>query len=452
VPFSAGVQTETARRSVVPPAAGRSVWLAAAWTGAGTALVAATIAIAGVALCWLPASHGSGNAGSAIRAGLLTFLAAVHGGITVAGTHAAFVPLGLTVALGAIAWRAGSGLADAVADLGPADPVRLALAGAAQLGSFVLSCLVCVPLATLGTSNAPFLGVGFFAALLFACTGGVAYVRATPLGGLVGARVPEAVRAGGRAGVAALLTYAAAGALAVAASLALHHAQVERLVRQVGPGWNAAPVLLLCVLAAPNAVVAAAALLSGPGFAVGSGTTVAVGAHVHGLLPAFPVLAGLPADGVPSWLWWPVVLTAVAAGGAAARSALRESGWIARLRTCLLGAATAACGGVVLAWLAGGGIGSGRLRTIGPSPWQFGLALGAEVAIVSTIALGAVAGWAGVRAFVATVREPQETPVLWAPTAEPDAVTERLDGLRVALVDEPAGSADDADGSGRLAG
>ena len=81
-------------------AAGRTVWLAAVWTGAGTAVLGAMIAIVAVALCWLPASHGSGNATSALKAGLLTLLAAVHGGITVNGTDAAFLPLGLTVLLG----------------------------------------------------------------------------------------------------------------------------------------------------------------------------------------------------------------------------------------------------------------------------------------------------------------------------------------------------------------
>jgi hypothetical protein len=107
---------------------------------------------------------------------------------------------------------------------------------------------------------------------------------------------------------------------------------------------------------------------------------------------------------------------------------------------------------LVVGWLCGGGIGQGRLRTVGASPWQFGLAVGLEMLAAGAVTLGAAAGWAGVRAFVATVRAPGETPVLWAPTSDPDAVTERLDGL---YRDRPAAAAeraDEADGGGLLAG
>ena len=82
-----------------------------AWTGVGAAAVCATLAIVAVAVCWLPVSGTSGHSRSAIHAGLLTFLAALHGGITVDGTPAAFLPLGMMIIVGMTAWRAGSGLA-----------------------------------------------------------------------------------------------------------------------------------------------------------------------------------------------------------------------------------------------------------------------------------------------------------------------------------------------------
>ena len=90
------------RRRLVPAAASRSLWLSAVWTGAGTALVCAVVAIAGVAICWLPAAGRRRQRDSAIRAGVLTFLAALHGGITVDGVDAAFVPLGMTVVVGGV--------------------------------------------------------------------------------------------------------------------------------------------------------------------------------------------------------------------------------------------------------------------------------------------------------------------------------------------------------------
>src|SRR5690242_18890754 len=101
-----------------------------------------------------------------MRAGVLAFLTGMHGCIARAGSSAAFLPLGMTVLLGLTAWRAGSALADAVEYCGDRDLAWLALVGAAQTGSFTISCLIGVPLATLGTSDAPFLGVGFFATIV----------------------------------------------------------------------------------------------------------------------------------------------------------------------------------------------------------------------------------------------------------------------------------------------
>jgi hypothetical protein len=234
----------------------------------------------------------------------------------------------------------------------------------------------------------------------------------------------------------------------VACSLAVHHGRVEQLTAQVGPGWNAAPVLLLCILAAPNAVIAGAAYLAGPGFAVGSGTTVAAGASTHGVLPAFPVLAALPSGPSPGWMWWPVVLVPLGASVYAGRSALREDGWPARLRACAVGAAIAAVGGAVLGWQAGGGIGDGRLHVIGASPWQFGLAVGAELLVGSVVTLGVAAGWAGVRAFVGTVREGDGAALPWRPPATDDAVTERIGELwqRLLRADTDAAEGDELAG------
>jgi membrane protein implicated in regulation of membrane protease activity len=45
-------------------------------------------------------------------------------------------------------------------------------------------------------------------------------------------------------------------------------------------------------------------------------------------------------------------------------------------------------GMALLAWLAGGAIGSGRLSTVGASPWQVGLTVAGEIATVSLAYLG----------------------------------------------------------------
>jgi hypothetical protein len=259
-----------------------------------------------------------------------------------------------------------------------------------------------------------------------------------------------------------------AGAVLVAASLAVHHDQVELLTRAAGPGWNGAPVVLLCLLAAPNAVIAGASYLAGPGFAFGTGTAVGIGTSTHGVLPAFPILAALPSGPSPGWLWWPVLLAPAAAGVLGGVLALREDGWLARLRSCAVGAALASLAGAVLAWQGGGGIGDGRLQTIGASPWQLGLALGGELAAGGVVTIALSAGWAGVREFAAVTKIDGPTPVLWAAAdntddtddvaedtdiggivrADPDAVTERLDAVDRGLLRDRR----DGAGGGRLAG
>jgi hypothetical protein len=240
---------DPARRRVVPERAGRSLWLAAAWTGAGTAVVGALVAIAVVAICWLPVSGTTGRVRSTIHAGLLSFLASVHGGITVDGVSSSFLPLGMIAAAGLVSWRAGTGLADVAADLDERDPARLTVAAAAQAVSFVIACLVVTPFATLGSSEVPFLGVGAGSLLLFVLTGGVAFARASGLARVYATRIPACLRSAAHGAVAATAVYLGAGALLVAGSLAVHHARVEALSAQVGGGWGGVPVLLLGVLA-----------------------------------------------------------------------------------------------------------------------------------------------------------------------------------------------------------
>jgi hypothetical protein len=377
------------RRRLVPAAASRSLYLSAAWTGAGTALVCAVIAIAGVAICWLPAAGAAGSATSAIRAGVLTFLAALHGGITVDGVDAAFVPLGITLLVAAFAWRAGRGLGETAEALGARAPARLVGAAVAQALSFGAVCGVAARFLTLGTSSAPVVGAAVAGTVLFAVSGGTALVRSTALAEELADRVPTWLAPAIRAAAATVAVYLAAGAVLVGASLAVHHDRVEMLSRQVGGGWSGAPVLLLGLLAAPNAVIAGAGYLAGPGFAVGVGNGVTVGGAAHGTLPAFPLLAALPSGaGATAPVWGLVVVTPLLAGlalfGLAGRAAEPAQRW----RIAGAGAVGAALIGCGLGWQGGGAIGTGPLAEFGASPWQLGLAFGLEAGVVAAAGLG----------------------------------------------------------------
>lgn len=426
-----------ARRGVVPP--GGSLWFTAAWTGAGTALVGAVCAIVVVAACWLPASGGAGSAGSAIHAGVLSFLAALHGGITVDGLPAAFVPLGMTIAVAALAWRAGAGLADAAAALGEHRRTRLLQVSALQAVAFAAACGSAAHFATLGTSRVSSLAATGAGLVLFAVSGGSAFVRASPLAQDIAARVPTWVGRALRAAGAAVLVYLAAGALLVAAALAVQHDRVEALSRQVGGGWSGAPILLLGVLAAPNAAVAGAAYLAGPGFALGSGSTVSFGSTVHATLPAFPVLGAVPSGPATLPVWLLSGATPLLAGACAARAVGGGQPWQAALRTAGAAAGLVTLGWFVLGWQGGGALGSGRLSAFGASPWQVGLAIGVAVGAVCSAALAAGAGlrWWRMRS-----------------TAQPDRPTLtalRADAVAATSADEPDCSDDDS-GAGILAG
>ena len=101
-----------------------------------------------------------------------------------------------------------------------------------------------------------------------------------------------------------------------------HAGQVSQLSRMVGGGVSGIPLLVLGVLCAPNAVIAAVSFLAGPGFAVGTGTSVTAFSASRGTLPAFPILGAVPSGQLPSVL--AVVLlgaTLVAAGWVTARLA-----------------------------------------------------------------------------------------------------------------------------------
>ena len=94
--------------------------------------------------------------------------------------------------------------------------------------------------------------------------------------------------------------------------------------------------------------------------------------------------------GVP-WGWAIVLLTVVTAGIAVAVVVARLGARL--LRTMMLALAAGAAAGLTIALfvaLAGGSAGPGRMSTVGASPWQTGLAVAVEVAVVSCGAAGAM--------------------------------------------------------------
>ncbi|WP_129770787.1 DUF6350 family protein [Streptomyces sp. L-9-10] len=203
------------------------------------------------------------------------------------------------------------------------------------------------------------------------------------------------VAVAGRSGAAACLLLVGGGALLVGASLVWHGDPAHTSFVQLAGDWSGrVAVLLLGLALVPNAAVWGAAYGLGPGFALGTtATATPLGVVGTPALPSFPLLAAVP-DGPGTPLNWAAAGVPAVAGLAVAwftvrvaapPFALREEAWSAR-GTAL----TAALGGVVcagltavLAGLAGGPLGSGRLAAFGPVWWLTGAA-----ALAWTVALG----------------------------------------------------------------
>jgi len=234
-------------------------------------------------------------------------------------------------------------------------------------------------------------------------TAGILSLVATTVGGLRGSgqwstiweQLPETLRHAVRATSAgAAVLFGTATVLTVAAMV--HHSDlVGNSIDGYSNGSGRFAVAAISLFMLPNAVLFTVAYLAGPGFAVGAGTSVTLtGAHV-GATPALPVLAALPRGSAP----WPVVaLAIVAALGAGLIAAWRIRQDVgddvsAQLRGVLATGVVIGGAAALLAALAGGPFGPGRLAAVGPSPWQVGLTIGGEVAGVALIVVAIQAWW-----------------------------------------------------------
>jgi hypothetical protein len=275
---------------------------------------------------------------------------------------------------------------------------RLALWTAAPYAA--LTTVVAVASSTAAAAVAP--GQALLAGLLVGTAGGLAgALQPSRLWSAAWHVLPARARRLLRAATlgAALLT--GAGALLVGASLAVHGGRAVELSAASDPGAAGGAALLLTGLAlVPNAVVWGLSWLSGAGFAVGTGTAVSPFAHELGPVPAVPLLAALPAQGLPGWLGALALLVPLLAGGLAGRRVLadldalldeqRRPEPLSRGRTALEAVLVGpACGALVagLAWLSGGAVGGERLAQVGPSPWRVGLAVALAVGTGALLAV-----------------------------------------------------------------
>ncbi|GAB3134960.1 hypothetical protein GCM10027057_10120 [Marisediminicola antarctica] len=193
-------------------------------------------------------------------------------------------------------------------------------------------------------------------------------------------------------GAAASGIIMAASALAVAALVAVNYGQIIALFEGVQSGVLGGAALTVAQLALlPNLVIWAASWFIGPGFAIGTGSTVSPLGTVLGPVPAVPVLGALPTGEIAYGfvgLLVPVLagfLAAIALRPRLVRAGLSSHVWL--IGTGLgMGIAGGALLGA-LAWVSAGAAGPGRLADVGASWLQVGGFAALEIGVPAAIAL-----------------------------------------------------------------
>ena len=194
-----------------------------------------------------------------------------------------------------------------------------------------------------------------------------------------------------RGGAAAAFAVVAVSAVVVAVLLGLQYATVITLYETLQTGVVGGIALTLAQLALlPNLVVWAASWLVGPGFALGTGSSVSPLGTSVGPLPSVPVLGIVPQGTLDLGylgILVPVVVSFVAAVALSPRVAripepeARRWPWFlaAGLGMGVVGSVALA----LLAVLSGGAAGPGRLADVGPAAGWILLAAFLEIGVAS---------------------------------------------------------------------
>ncbi|MDQ1665429.1 MAG: hypothetical protein QOH75_1460 [Actinomycetota bacterium] len=389
---TAGARPRSARARAPAPAPPPPV----TWAGALAAVRAAGLGLLAVMVLvlvgWATAADSGASATEAVSGGLQIWLVGHGARLVVPGGEFGLTPLGLTMLPAVLLFSSAARSARAARVAGRRGVVALTAALAASYAAVA----VIVSLLAGGELVQPkpvsaFLGAGGLAVV----AGGAGALRGSGRASAWWARLPTLVRLPAVGAAGALAVLLTAGSLLIGLLLAGNHGGTSTLVRALdGGGAGDLLIGLICLLYVPTGAVWGAAYLVGPGFAVGTGTSVAAtGVHL-GALPSLPLLAALPTGSGP-WGWAVVSgaagLAAVVAGLLVDRAARREpddpiASWRDLGRLSLL---TGGAGGLVLALLCAatsGPAGPGRLAHAGPTWWWVGLFFAAQI----TVAVAAV--------------------------------------------------------------
>jgi hypothetical protein len=211
-------------------------------------------------------------------------------------------------------------------------------------------------------------------------------------------RVPAVWRSiagfGLRAGTSATACVVAVAGVLVGFLLLGSFAEVITLYERSHAGLLGGIALTVGQLAfLPDFVGWATAWLVGPGFAIGTGSSVSPIGTALGPIPGLPVFGALPASGHTFGLLWVLVpvLAGFAAGGLMRPRLVRALGAAdSALHRALGGVATGIVAGVLtgaIAWVSSGSFGPGRLADVGPHALVVGAFAALEVGVPAVVAL-----------------------------------------------------------------
>lgn len=374
--------------------------MAAGWSVSIGMVTLTTITLVG----WVAAPRAAIGPGlpGVFRAAINLWLVAHQTGFALPGGRVGLLPLGLVLLPGALLFRAGGWITRAASVPG----LRRVGVTHAALSLAVPYAIVSAALALLGGTSVIRPSVweavitGFLLAL---AAGGLGSARelVTSAGGRMSwagllRLLPERPRALVVGVTGATLTLVAAGAVLVGGSLVAHLPEAERLQDSLAPGLVGGVLLfLLEVVFLPNAIIWGMSYAIGPGFAVGSGTTVSPSGITLGELPAFPLLAALPESGPAPLISLLALAAPFAAGVVGGVLTVRTVPTLVPEAAPLWGFASGVLTGGVMAGMAllsSGPLGGGRLTAMGPSAWQVGVMAALEVGLAAAIAAWA-ANW-----------------------------------------------------------
>ncbi|TCI97800.1 DUF6350 family protein [Aeromicrobium sp. IC_218] len=358
-------------------------------TGVATALAGVLLCLAAVVLA------GASPDLDALRVATRAWLVAHGSGITVDGVAITVLPLG-----GMLAAVALVAVPTAVATRRDVPEPGVLLAGTA--GAYGVVAALAAALAGTGGDDVSIgLVRGTFAAFVVAAIGAWAGISVHPRHRVRWWPTENAaVRAVVRAATAGLASLLLAAAVLYVVLLAVHLPRAADLWAGLAPtGTGAVGLAAVSVAAVPNLVLWTLSAMVGPGFALGTETSVDLtGVHL-GAVPALPTLAALPSPGeLPGWT---VLLGLVPLlAGAWAGWRLEVPDGLGLPERVGLGAAAGALAGAsagVLVAISGGGAGAQRLAEVGPPTWT------PLLVAVPVLALGGALGQAlthyrGVRA------------------------------------------------------